>query len=60
MRRKKHVKKGVQFTMMVCGASGSGRTTFVNTLCNRNVLAHESSKTQADSALSRYVYSFWL
>lgn len=43
MRRKKNVKKGVQFTMMVCGTSGTGRTTFVNTLCGQNVLAHESS-----------------
>lgn len=48
MRRKKHVKKGVQFTMMVCGASGTGRTTFVNTLCGRTVLAHEASKSLPD------------
>ncbi|RAL68488.1 hypothetical protein DID88_007216 [Monilinia fructigena] len=32
MRRKKNVKKGIQFCLMVCGASGTGRTTFVNTL----------------------------
>lgn len=47
MRRKKHVKKGVQFTMMVCGASGTGRTTFVNTLCGQQVLTHESSPKSA-------------
>lgn len=39
MRRKKHVKKGIQFTIMVCGASGTGRTTFINTLCGQNVLS---------------------
>lgn len=47
MRRKKHVKKGVQFTIMVCGASGTGRTTFVNTLCGQNVLSHEASLRSA-------------
>ncbi|KXS96350.1 hypothetical protein AC578_3079 [Pseudocercospora eumusae] len=38
LRRKKNVKKGIQFCLMVCGASGTGRTTFVNTLCGRQVL----------------------
>lgn len=38
MRKKKTVKKGIQFCLMVCGASGTGRTTFVNTLCGRKVL----------------------
>ncbi|KAI7882275.1 Septin [Lichtheimia hyalospora FSU 10163] len=37
--RRKNVKKGFQFTLMVVGASGTGRTTFVNTLCNSGVLA---------------------
>ena len=31
-RGRKSVKKGLQFTVMVVGASGTGRTTFVNTL----------------------------
>ena len=39
-RRKKNVKKGIQFCLMVCGASGTGRTTFVNTLCGKQVLEH--------------------
>ncbi|RUS13850.1 Septin-domain-containing protein [Endogone sp. FLAS-F59071] len=37
--RRKNVKKGFQFTFMVVGASGTGRTTFVNTLCGSEVLA---------------------
>ncbi|KAK8205040.1 Septin-domain-containing protein [Phyllosticta capitalensis] len=41
IRRKKNVKKGIQFCLMVCGASGTGRTTFVNTLCGQNVLQHK-------------------
>ena len=40
-RRKKNVKKGIQFCLMVCGASGTGRTTFVNTLCGNQVLGHK-------------------
>ncbi|KAF6826390.1 Septin-like protein [Colletotrichum plurivorum] len=43
MRRKKNVKKGIQFCLMVCGASGTGRTTFVNTLCGKSVLGHKDS-----------------
>ena len=39
LRKKKNVKKGIQFCLMVCGTSGTGRTTFVNTLCGRPVLA---------------------
>ncbi|ANB14014.1 septin CDC11 [Sugiyamaella lignohabitans] len=35
--RKKAVKK-IQFTVMVCGASGTGRTSFINTLCGQNVI----------------------
>ncbi|KAF2807309.1 neuronal-specific septin-3 [Mytilinidion resinicola] len=42
-RRKKNVKKGIQFCLMVCGASGTGRTTFVNTLCGKKVLQHKDS-----------------
>ncbi|CAN8100267.1 unnamed protein product [Discula destructiva] len=43
IRRKKNVKKGIQFCLMVCGASGTGRTTFVNTLCGKTVLGHKDS-----------------
>ncbi|KAJ3527349.1 hypothetical protein NMY22_g9817 [Coprinellus aureogranulatus] len=42
-------KKGVQFTLMVVGTSGTGRTTFVNTLCESEVLAHKVSD-QPESA----------
>ncbi|OKP09660.1 Septin -like protein spn3 [Penicillium subrubescens] len=43
IRRKKNVKKGIQFCLMVCGASGTGRTTFVNTLCGKQVLEGKES-----------------
>ncbi|KIJ45478.1 hypothetical protein M422DRAFT_250798 [Sphaerobolus stellatus SS14] len=46
---KRNAKKGVQFTLMVVGASGTGRTTFVNTLCESEVLTHKASDN-ADAA----------
>ncbi|CRK27930.1 hypothetical protein BN1708_015006 [Verticillium longisporum] len=49
MRRKKNVKKGIQFCLMVCGASGTGRTTFVNTLCGKSVLNHKDSDDPNDA-----------
>ncbi|KAM6502119.1 GTP binding protein [Amanita muscaria] len=39
--RRRNKVKGVQFTVMVVGASGSGRTTFVNTLCEAAILGHK-------------------
>ncbi|BGP18562.1 Cell division control protein 11 [Rhodosporidiobolus nylandii] len=39
--RRKVVKKGLGFTIMVVGQSGTGRTTFVNTLCESDVLMHK-------------------
>ncbi|TDL28539.1 septin [Rickenella mellea] len=48
-RRGNKLKKGVQFTVMVVGASGTGRTTFVNTLCESEVLTHKISDN-ADTA----------
>ena len=38
MRKKKSVKKGIQFCLMVCGASGTGKSTFISTLCSKQVL----------------------
>ncbi|RKP15155.1 Septin-domain-containing protein [Piptocephalis cylindrospora] len=33
----KNLKKGIQFTIMTVGPSGLGRTTFINTLCGKQV-----------------------
>ncbi|KAL7341770.1 Septin-domain-containing protein [Rhodotorula toruloides] len=33
--------KGVQLTIMVVGQSGTGRTTFVNTLCEQPLIQHQ-------------------
>ncbi|KAH8923850.1 GTP binding protein [Atractiella rhizophila] len=40
---RKVLKKGLQVTLMVVGQSGTGRTTFVNTLCESEVLPHKVS-----------------
>ncbi|OLL21921.1 Septin spn3 [Neolecta irregularis DAH-3] len=40
-RRKKAKKTGIQFTLMITGCSGTGKTTFVNTLCGRQVQPHQ-------------------
>ncbi|CAD6586359.1 MAG: hypothetical protein ASARMPREDX12_003138 [Alectoria sarmentosa] len=50
MRRKKNVKKGIQFCLMVCGASGTGRTTFVNTLCGKRVLQSKDTDDDPERA----------
>ncbi|CEG79424.1 Putative Cell division protein GTP binding protein [Rhizopus microsporus] len=47
--RRKNVKKGFQFTLMVVGASGTGRTTFVNTLCDSNVLTKKICDNPEDA-----------
>lgn len=51
LRRKKNVKKGIQFSLIVCGASGTGRTTFVNTLCGQSVLSHKDADDITDAHL---------
>ncbi|KAG0734919.1 hypothetical protein G6F23_011974 [Rhizopus arrhizus] len=47
--RRKNVKKGFQFTLMVVGATGTGRTTFVNTLCDSNVLSKKICDNPEDA-----------
>ncbi|CAI5758943.1 unnamed protein product [Candida verbasci] len=37
---RKDAKKGVKFTFMVVGESGTGKTTFINSLLNKKVLNH--------------------
>ncbi|KAF5862500.1 hypothetical protein ETB97_011600 [Aspergillus alliaceus] len=55
LRRKKNVKKGIQFCLMVCGASGTGRTTFVNTLCGKSVLEGKDSDDPTNAHLEEGV-----
>lgn len=39
--RRRATKKGVSFCLMVVGSSGTGKTTFVNTLCESEVIGHK-------------------
>lgn len=38
---RKDAKKATKFTFMVAGESGTGKTTFINCLLNRNVMTHK-------------------
>lgn len=38
LRRRKNLKKGIDFTLLVIGQEGSGKVSFINTLCNQTVL----------------------
>ncbi|KAK1225648.1 Cell division control protein 11 [Marasmius sp. AFHP31] len=50
-KRRRSKAKGIQFTVMVVGASGSGRTTFVNTLCEAPVLSHKDNSQAATASM---------
>ncbi|KAH3902408.1 probable Cell division control protein 11 [Saccharomycodes ludwigii] len=43
LRKRKHLKRGINFTIMVVGQSGSGRSTFINTLCGQQVVDTSTS-----------------
>lgn len=52
LRRQKDVKRGLRFTIMVCGCPGTGKTTFINSILDQNILPHRyhyenKSKDQA-------------
>ncbi|SMN19460.1 similar to Saccharomyces cerevisiae YJR076C CDC11 Component of the septin ring of the mother-bud neck that is required for cytokinesis [Maudiozyma saulgeensis] len=43
LRKRKHLKRGINFTTMVVGQSGCGRSTFINTLCGQQVVDTSST-----------------
>lgn len=50
IRRRKIHQKGIQFCLLVLGESGSGKYTFVNNLCGRNVFEEDDYVLDAQQA----------
>ena len=48
--RRKNQKRGVAFTIMVVGSSGSGKTSFLNTLCNTSTIQPRDIPFAAEAA----------
>ncbi|KAJ3115959.1 hypothetical protein HDU96_010753 [Phlyctochytrium bullatum] len=53
--RRKNVKKGLVFTIMVVGPSGCGKSTFVNTLCESQVIPRKDYSAADKVALEKTV-----
>lgn len=48
LRKRKTLKKTINFSLMIVGESGSGRSTFINTLCGGNQIVPTSSTVDQD------------
>lgn len=53
--RRTATKKAVSFSLMVVGASGTGKTTFANTLCGGTVLPYKLADDPVDAAIQEPV-----
>ncbi|KNC97471.1 uncharacterized protein SPPG_07388 [Spizellomyces punctatus DAOM BR117] len=53
--RRKNIKKGLTFTVMIVGASGLGKSTFVNTLCESPVFPKKDYSNPEKAAIERTV-----
>ncbi|KAJ3304543.1 hypothetical protein HDV03_002752 [Kappamyces sp. JEL0829] len=53
--RRKNQKRGLTFTLMVAGSSGSGKTTFINTLCESQVIPPRTIPDAETAALDKTV-----
>jgi septin family protein len=42
IRHQKSLKKGITFTLLVCGQEGTGKSSFINGLCKQKVLERDS------------------
>ncbi|EMG47717.1 CDC11 Septin CDC11 [Candida maltosa Xu316] len=48
LRKRKTLKKSINFSVMIIGESGSGRSTLINTLCGGNSIVPTSSTANQD------------
>ncbi|ODV84964.1 hypothetical protein CANARDRAFT_169116 [[Candida] arabinofermentans NRRL YB-2248] len=57
LRRQKDLKRGIRFTMMVCGSSGTGKTSFVNSILDQNILPHrfQYDKLQSENTVPKTI-----
>ena len=53
--RRKNAKRGLTFTIMVAGQSGSGKTTFINTLCEASVLQPRPVPNSVEAAAEKTI-----
>ncbi|KAM9915621.1 hypothetical protein OXX80_013928, partial [Metschnikowia pulcherrima] len=49
LRKRKTIKKTINFSFMVVGESGSGRSTFINSLCGGNQIVPTSSTAKQEA-----------
>jgi len=49
LKRQRELKRGMRFTLMVCGPSGTGKTTFVNSLVGKSIIPHRYQKAASNS-----------
>lgn len=58
MRRRKSSKKGYQLCVMVCGRSGTGKSTFINSLCDtedENALVYNQEELVTKPAKTMHI-----
>ncbi|CAB4255944.1 similar to Saccharomyces cerevisiae YDL225W SHS1 One of five related septins (Cdc3p, Cdc10p, Cdc11p, Cdc12p, Shs1p) [Maudiozyma barnettii] len=51
-RRKKDNRRGITYTIMMIGATGTGKTSFANNLVESNIFAHEYNQNLQDYQIS--------
>lgn len=59
LKRQRELKRGIRFTIMVCGEAGTGKSTFINSLLDTNLSAKASkdstTKTVSFTAINAAV-----
>lgn len=50
IRRRKNIKKGIEFALLICGQEGTGKAAFINSLCNQQVIRKDTSNVSPDNA----------